>query len=103
MFKSVLSYFKPDSKAANPPEILKCDESSSSIKVNAIADPDHAWDILKNDVKKERIETLKLDTPVFENKVNVKSIFFKVLIKLTFQNQQCEGQICVCIGYSFKN
>ena len=38
--------------------------------------------ILKNDVKKERIETLKLDTPVFENKVNVKSIFFKANLDL---------------------
>ena len=71
MLQSVANFFKTDLTGSPKHQlpIIKCEELVTSIKVNPIDDPDHAWDTLKNTVNKEPIETLHLDTPIYENKV----------------------------------
>lgn len=73
MIKKVLTYLGTNSPAAaatENPAVVKCPELSTSIKVNSTDEPDHIWDIIKASVHKEPYETLKLDTPIYENKVN---------------------------------
>ena len=74
MIKKVLNYFGTNSTEAissGSPSIIKCPELSTSVKINTIDDPDFAWDVIKLNVQKEPYETLKLDTPVYDNKVKV--------------------------------
>ena len=50
----------------------KCSPVETSIKVNPLTDkPDRAWDLIKNKVTKNEVEPLNLDTPIFDNKVNI--------------------------------
>ena len=55
------------------PTPIKCEELSTSIVVNPCHDPDYAWDLIKNRVKKDPVESLHIDTPIYDDKV----IFFK--------------------------
>ena len=76
MIKTVLSYLGKESAAAathqNPP-IIKCPELNTSITVNNTDDPDRAWDQIKVHVNKVPCETLKLDTPIYDNKVKIEN------------------------------
>lgn len=50
----------------------------NDIKVNQFThNPDKAWDLIKNKINKQKLDTISLDTPIFENKVcfNKKYIF----------------------------
>ena len=59
--KTMVNYVSSSSssEANQAVPIIKCEELSTSIKVNDVADPDFAWDIIKNKVQKQKIETLK--------------------------------------------
>ena len=57
-------------KATN--STTKCDELTTSIKVSPIPDPQWCWEVMKLDVNKQKIATLPLDTPVYDNKVKKK-------------------------------
>jgi hypothetical protein len=71
MIKKVLSYFGKESSSVSHqnPSVIKCPELNTSINVNNTDDPDRAWDQIKVHVNKVPCETLKLDTPIYDNKV----------------------------------
>ena len=51
-------------------EIIKTNELETSIKVNPFTEnPDKAWEQIERKIIKNQIEPLKLDEPLYDNKV----------------------------------
>jgi hypothetical protein len=56
---------------------VKCPELKTNIKVNPNTnDPAKAWDLLKDSVVKNEIERMKLDEPIYPNKVSLRILLF---------------------------